>query len=81
MEYGVIGTSDQSDTKDGLEELCPVCGDKACLLFYTHYTLQFRTGSNQCYGSGSEPLAGSGSGCEKLVRIRSPKDPNTNFKW
>jgi len=28
MEYGVIGTSDQSDTKDGLEELCPVCGDK-----------------------------------------------------
>merc|ERR1719422_2092422 len=28
MEYGVIGTSDQPDTKDGLEELCPVCGDK-----------------------------------------------------
>jgi len=28
-EYGVIGTSgDQPDTKDGLEELCPVCGDK-----------------------------------------------------
>jgi hypothetical protein len=29
MEYGVIGTSEQPDTKDGLEELCPVCGDKA----------------------------------------------------
>ena len=29
MEYGVIGTTDQPDTKDGLEELCPVCGDKA----------------------------------------------------
>jgi len=28
MEYGVIGTSEQPDTKDGLEELCPVCGDK-----------------------------------------------------
>lgn len=28
MDYGVIGTSDQPDTKDGLEELCPVCGDK-----------------------------------------------------
>merc|ERR1719264_2236297 len=28
MEYGVIGQSDQPDTKDGLEELCPVCGDK-----------------------------------------------------
>jgi len=28
MEYGVIGTTDQPDTKDGLEELCPVCGDK-----------------------------------------------------
>jgi len=27
MEYGVIGTS-EPDTKDGLEELCPVCGDK-----------------------------------------------------
>jgi len=28
-EYGVIGTSqDQPDTKDGMEELCPVCGDK-----------------------------------------------------
>jgi hypothetical protein len=37
MEYGVIGTSDQSDTKDGLEELCPVCGDKARLLFHTLY--------------------------------------------
>ena len=31
MEYGVIGTSDQPDTKDGLEELCPVCGDKVSL--------------------------------------------------
>jgi hypothetical protein len=38
MEYGVIGTSDQSDTKDGLEELCPVCGDKARLLFHTLYS-------------------------------------------
>ena len=28
MEYGVIGQSEQPDTKDGLEELCPVCGDK-----------------------------------------------------
>lgn len=29
MNYSVIGTSgDQPDTKDGLEELCPVCGDK-----------------------------------------------------
>merc|ERR1719350_2749911 len=28
MEYGVIGTSEQPDTKDGLEECCPVCGDK-----------------------------------------------------
>ena len=28
MDYGVIGTSEQPDTKDGLEELCPVCGDK-----------------------------------------------------
>merc|ERR1719242_2839594 len=28
MEYGVIGQSDQPDTKDGMEELCPVCGDK-----------------------------------------------------
>ena len=28
MDSGVIGTSDQPDTKDGLEELCPVCGDK-----------------------------------------------------
>merc|ERR1712178_470092 len=28
MEYCGIGTSDQPDTKDGLEELCPVCGDK-----------------------------------------------------
>ena len=27
MEYGVIGTS-EPDTKDGMEELCPVCGDK-----------------------------------------------------
>ena len=28
-EYGGgIGQSDQPDTKDGLEELCPVCGDK-----------------------------------------------------
>ena len=25
---GGIGQSDQPDTKDGLEELCPVCGDK-----------------------------------------------------
>ncbi len=25
---GTIGQSDQPDTKDGLEELCPVCGDK-----------------------------------------------------
>jgi hypothetical protein len=33
MEYGVIGTSDQPDTKDGLEELCPVCGDKERLFF------------------------------------------------
>ena len=32
MEYGVIGTSDQPDTKDGLEELCPVCGDKVTIL-------------------------------------------------
>ena len=32
MEYGVIGTSEQPDTKDGLEELCPVCGDKAGIL-------------------------------------------------
>jgi len=38
MEYVVIGTSDQSDTKDGLEELCPVCGDKARLLFHTLYS-------------------------------------------
>ena len=36
MEYGVIGTSEQPDTKDGLEELCPVCGDKAGLI-----TIQF----------------------------------------
>merc|ERR1719210_2237384 len=28
MEYGLVGQSDQPDTKDGLEELCPVCGDK-----------------------------------------------------
>merc|ERR1719461_2579516 len=28
MEYGVIGSSDAPDTKEGLEELCPVCGDK-----------------------------------------------------
>merc|ERR1712241_1538378 len=28
-EYGGgIGQSDQPDTKDGMEELCPVCGDK-----------------------------------------------------
>jgi hypothetical protein len=27
MDYG-IGQSEQPDTKDGLEELCPVCGDK-----------------------------------------------------
>jgi len=42
MEYGVIGTSDQSDTKDGLEELCPVCGDKARLYStpFTHQPLQ-----------------------------------------
>ena len=33
MEYGVIGTSDQPDTKDGLEELCPVCGDKVGLSY------------------------------------------------
>ena len=33
MDYGVIGTSDQPDTKDGLEELCPVCGDKVGLLY------------------------------------------------
>ena len=39
MEYGVIGTSDQSDSKDGLEELCPVCGDKECFLLYTLYSL------------------------------------------
>ena len=32
MEYGVIGQSEQPDTKDGLEELCPVCGDKVSLL-------------------------------------------------
>ena len=31
MEYGVIGTS-EPDTKDGLEELCPVCGDKVSVL-------------------------------------------------
>ena len=31
MEYGVIGQSEQPDTKDGLEELCPVCGDKVSL--------------------------------------------------
>ena len=36
MEYGVIGTSDQSDTKDGLEELCPVCGDKEWLFYHAH---------------------------------------------
>ena len=32
MEYGVIGQSEQPDTKDGLEELCPVCGDKVSLI-------------------------------------------------
>ena len=25
---GAVGQSDQPDTKDGMEELCPVCGDK-----------------------------------------------------
>jgi nuclear receptor subfamily 5 group A protein 3 len=25
---GAIGQSDQPDTKDGMDELCPVCGDK-----------------------------------------------------
>nr|QPK40162.1 FTZ-F1 nuclear hormone receptor beta isoform [Lepeophtheirus salmonis] len=25
---GVVGQSDQPDSKDGMEELCPVCGDK-----------------------------------------------------
>lgn len=33
MDYGVIGTSDQPDTKDGLEELCPVCGDKVGIYY------------------------------------------------
>jgi len=28
MDYNVIGQSDQTDSKDGFEELCPVCGDK-----------------------------------------------------
>ena len=28
MDYGGIGTSEQPDTKDGFEDLCPVCGDK-----------------------------------------------------
>jgi len=27
-EYGIGTSGDQPDTKDGLEELCPVCGDK-----------------------------------------------------
>lgn len=36
MEYGVIGTS-EPDTKDGLEELCPVCGDKVSERRYGRY--------------------------------------------
>ncbi|XP_023349575.1 nuclear hormone receptor FTZ-F1 [Eurytemora carolleeae] len=28
MDYSGIGQSEQTDTKDGFEELCPVCGDK-----------------------------------------------------
>ncbi len=31
MDYGMIGQSDHSDTKEGFEELCPVCGDKVLL--------------------------------------------------
>ena len=27
-DYSGVGQSEQTDTKDGFEELCPVCGDK-----------------------------------------------------